>query len=258
MDLHLKDKVALITGGSRGIGKCIADCFAAEGADLGICARDSEVLNQAVTDLQKHGTTVIGIPTDVTESGATEAFVNGAVEQLGRLDALVCNVGGREGEGLEDSTDEDWMRTFDLNLFHAVRASRASIPHFRKSGGGSITIISSISGWKPAPSRAQYGATKAAEMFLAGAFAWELGEIGVRVNTVCPGSTMFEGGAWDRFRNDNPEGYERFADREFPTKRLGTPEEIADATVFLASDRASWVNGASIPVDGAQGRPNAF
>ena len=258
MDLQLKGKVALVTGGSRGIGRAIANSFAAEGADLAICARDADGLAKAVAEIERSGTRVVGIRADVSKPAETEIFVNSAVEQLGRIDALVCNVGGREGEGLEDSTDEDWMRTFDLNLFHAVRAARASIPHFRTHGGGSITIISSISGWKPAPSRAQYGATKAAEMFLAGSFAWELAEIGVRVNTVCPGSTIFEGGGWERFKNEDPAGYAQFADREFPSKRLGSPEEIADVTVFLASDRASWVNGASIPVDGAQGRPNAF
>lgn len=258
MDLQLKGKVAVVTGGSRGIGNAIAHGFALEGADVAICARDQGGLDEAVGKLATHGTRIEGFCADVSKSGETEAFINGAVEKLGRLDALVCNVGGREGEGLEESSDEDWMRTFDLNLFHAVRAARASIPHFRDNGGGSITIISSISGWKPAPSRAQYGSTKAAEMFLAGALAWELAEIGVRTNTVCPGSTMFEGGGWERFKNDNPEDYERFAEREFPSKRLGSPQEIADVTVFLASDRASWVNGASIPVDGAQGRPNAF
>ena len=258
MDLQLEGKVAVVTGGSRGIGRAIANCFVAEGADVAICARDTDGLNRAVAELKQQGTRVAGIRADVSVSGETEKFVNSAVEQLGRIDALVCNVGGREGEGLADSTDEDWMRTFDLNLFHAVRAARASIPHFRSGEGGSITIISSISGWKPAPSRAQYGATKAAEMFLAGSLAWELAEIGVRVNTVCPGSTMFEGGGWERFRAQNPEDYTRFAENEFPSKRLGTPEEIADVTVFLASDRASWVNGASVPVDGAQGRPNAF
>ena len=171
MDLHLKGKVAIITGGSRGIGRATAEAFAQEGADIAICARDDSGLAQAVTDLEHHGTRVIGIPADVSSPGDTERFIDSAVDQLGGIDALVCNVGGREGDGLEDSTDEDWMKTFDLNLFHAVRASRASLPHFRKGSGGSITIISSISGWKPAPSRAQYGATKAAEMFLAGSFA---------------------------------------------------------------------------------------
>jgi 3-oxoacyl-[acyl-carrier protein] reductase len=258
MDLHLKGKVAIITGGSRGIGRATAEAFAQEGADIAICARDESGLALAVTELERHGTRVVGIPADVSSPGDTERFIDSAVDQLGRIDALVCNVGGREGDGLEDSTDADWMKTFDLNLFHAVRASRASLPHFRKGSGGSITIISSISGWKPAPSRAQYGATKAAEMFLAGSFAWELADIGVRVNTVCPGSTVFKGGGWDRLRNDSPDAYEDFVTREFPAKRLGSPEEIADVTVFMASDRASWVNGASIPVDGAQGRPNAF
>jgi 3-oxoacyl-[acyl-carrier protein] reductase len=258
MDLNLKGKAALITGGSRGIGRYIAACFASEGANIAICARNESDLNDAVIDLEHHGTRVIGVVADVSESGETERFVNDAVGQLGQINSLICNVGGHEGEGLESSTDENWIRTFDLNLFHAVRAVRASIPHFRNGEGGSITIISSISGWKPSDSRAQYGATKAGEIFLAGSLAWELADINVRVNTVCPGSTVFEGGGWDRFRAGNPEDYARFEDREFPSKRLGSPEEIADVTVFLASDRASWVNGVAIPVDGAQGRPNAF
>ena len=258
MDSHLSGKVALITGGSRGIGRAIAEAFVQEGANLAICARDESGLKQTVSDLETYGTSVVGIRADVSKAGETETFIDSAVSQLGRIDALVCNVGGRSGEGLEDSTDEDWMKTFDLNLFHAVRASRAAIRHFRNGCGGSITIVSSISGWKPSNSRAQYGATKAAEMFLAGSFAWELAEIKVRVNTVCPGSTVFEGGGWEHFKNDTPEDYAHFVEREFPSKRLGSPGEIADVTVFLASDRASWINGASIPVDGAQGRPNAF
>lgn len=258
MDLELKDKVALVTGGSRGIGRATAERFAREGAHVAICARGQEGVDQAVADLETHGTRVFGVAADVTGEGETERFIHAAAEQLGRVDALVCNVGGRAGEGLEESTDEDWRRTFDLNLFHAVRASRATIPHFRSGGGGSITIVSSISGWKPAPARAQYGAAKASEMFLAGALSWELGELNVRVNTVCPGSTMFEGGGWETFRNENPDDYDAFVAREFPLGRLGRPEEIADAIVFLASARASWINGASIPVDGSQGRPNAF
>jgi 3-oxoacyl-[acyl-carrier protein] reductase len=127
----------------------------------------------------------------------------------------------------------------------------------RKRGAGSVVTISSISGWKPSPG-AQYGAAKAAEMFLAGSLALQLAPDNIRVNTVCPGSIMIPGGGWARFEKNNPEDYERFRTREFPAQRLGTAEEIADAVVFVASDRASWINGASLPVDGGQGRPSAF
>ena len=157
------------------------------------------------------------------------------------------------------STDADWQQTFDLNLFHAVRASRVAVPHMTKRNGGSIVTISSISGWKPANRGAQYGATKAGEIFLAArARVGNWATHNIRVNTVCPGSLLFLGGGWERFQNETPEEYEIFRTREFPAQRLGTDFEVADVVVFLSSDRANWINGASIPVDGAQGRPTAF
>jgi len=137
--------------------------------------------------------------------------------------------------------------------FHFTRFQRKRA---RRRASSALTI-SSISGWKPAP-RAQYGAAKAGEIFLAGALAWELGEQRIRVNTLSPGSIMFPGGGWERFRADNPDDFQRFETKEFPMGRLGSPEEVADVAVFLLSDRASWINGANIPVDGAQGRPSAF
>jgi 3-oxoacyl-[acyl-carrier protein] reductase len=127
----------------------------------------------------------------------------------------------------------------------------------QQRGGGSIVSIASISGWKPGP-KAQYGATKAGEIFLAGALAWELAPQRIRVNTVSPGSIMFQGGGWERFRAEQSERFAEFERREFPWGRLGTPEEVADVVVFLLSERAAWINGANIAVDGAQGRPSAF
>ena len=120
-----------------------------------------------------------------------------------------------------------------------------------------MVTIASISGWKPGP-RAQYGAAKAGEIFLAGALAWELAPERIRVNTVSPGSTLFPGGGWERFRDANPKRFAEFERREFPWGRLGRAEEIADVVAFVLSERASWINGANIPVDGAQGRPTAF
>lgn len=258
MDLRLKDKIALVTGGSRGIGQRIALGLAQEGCHVGICARGQAGIEQTLAELRALGVKAYGLATDVAQPGEVERFVNSAAEALGGLDVLVNNVGGSAGGGLADSSDDDWQRTFDLNLFHAVRATRAALPHLRRRGGGSVIIISSISGWKPAPTKAQYGAAKAAEMFLASALAWELAPDRIRVNTVCPGSIMFPGGGWERFRENNPEAFEAFENRELPAGRLGTPEEVADVVVFLASERANWINGASIPVDGAQGRPSAF
>ncbi len=257
MDLHLKDKIALVTGGSRGIGRATALRFAKEGCKVAICARGQEGLDKALEEIRSHDVEAFGLAADVAESGAAQRFVDEAAEALGGIDILVNNVGGTAGSReLLTSTDDDWQQTFDLNLFHAVRATRSAVPHMQ--GGGSIVTISSISGWKPSNRGAQYGATKAAEMFLAGALAWELAGQNIRVNTVCPGSLFFAGGGWERFKAENPEQYESFRTREFPAQRLGTDFEVADVVIFLSSERANWVNGASIPVDGAQGRPNAF
>ena len=259
MDLKLTDKVALITGGSRGIGRATALRFAAEGCHVAVCARGQAGIDAVLDEIRAHHVAAYGLALDVAKPGEVERFVDAAADALGGVDVLVNNVGGTAGaRELLASTDADWQQTFDLNLFHAVRASRTAVPHMAKRGGGSIVTISSISGWKPANRGAQYGATKAAEIFLAGALAWELAPHDIRANTVCPGSLLFPGGGWERFEDENPKQYEMFRTREFPAQRLGTDFEVADVVVFLSSDRARWINGASIPVDGAQGRPTAF
>ncbi len=255
MDLQLQGKVALVTGGSRGIGNAIATALAAEGCRLALCARGADGLETAAQSLRAGGTEVYTGSLDVREAGAVQAFVDGAARTFGGIDILVNNVGGSAGGTLLESTDADWLETFELNLFHAVRATRCVVPHMPT--GGTIVTVSSISGWKPAP-KAQYGSTKAAEMFLAGALALELAAAGIRVNTVCPGSILFPGGGWERFREQNPADFSLFETQELPAGRLGTPAEVADVVCFLCSPRANWINGASIPVDGAQGRPNPF
>jgi 3-oxoacyl-[acyl-carrier protein] reductase len=257
MDLGLTGKVGLVTGGSRGIGRSIALRLAAEGVRVGICGRSPETLESTLAELRGLGATAHGVVADVTLAGEVERFVDEGAAALGGADLLVANVGGTAGQGLLDSTPADWAQTFDLNLFHAVRAIRSVVPHMAQRGGGSVVTIASISGWKPAP-RAQYGAAKAGEIFLAGALAWELAAMRIRVNTVSPGSIMFAGGGWERFRSQNPERFAEFERREFPWGRLGSAEEVADVVAFLLSERATWINGANIAVDGAQGRPSVF
>jgi 3-oxoacyl-[acyl-carrier protein] reductase len=257
LDLELAGKIGLVTGGSRGIGRAIALRLAKEGVQVGICGRTPDTLESVLAELREAGARAHGVVADVTSPGEVERFVDEAAAALGGLDLLVANVGGSSGGGLLASTPEDWTRTFDMNLFHAVRAIRAAVPHFQARGGGSAVSISSISGWKPGPN-AQYGAAKAGEIFLAGALAWELAPLRIRVNTVSPGSIMFPGGGWERFRAQDAERFAEFERREFPWSRLGTPEEVADVVAFILSNRASWINGANIPVDGAQGRPSAF
>jgi 3-oxoacyl-[acyl-carrier protein] reductase len=257
MDLGLSGKVALVTGGSRGIGRAIAQRLAAEGCAVAICGRTPETLTTALAEHRQAGATAHGVVADVTAPGEVERFVAESAAALGGVDLLVANVGGTAGGGLLDSTPEDWVHTFDLNLFHAVRAIRAAVPYFEARGSGSVVSISSVSGSKPGP-RSQYGAAKAGEIFLAGALAWELAPKRIRVNTISPGSIMFPGGGWERTRARVPEEFAEFERREFPWGRLGTPEEVADVVAFVLSERATWVNGTNIAVDGAQGRPSMF
>jgi 3-oxoacyl-[acyl-carrier protein] reductase len=231
--------------------------LALEGAHVAICGRRAETLDVAVAELRAQGVEAHGVVADVTVRGEGERFVCESAAALGGVDLLVANVGGFAGGGLLASTSEDWQQTFDLNLFHTVHAIRAAVPHMDERGGGSIVCISSISGHKPGPF-AQYGAAKAAESFLAGALAWELAPHHIRVNSVNPGSIMFADGEWDHFRTREPERFAEFERREFPWGRLGTPEEVANVVVFVLSGRATWVNGANIAVDGAQGRPDVF
>ena len=178
--------------------------------------------------------------------------MTGAAGALGRIDIVVCNVGGSFGGPSLEASDEDWMNTLDINLLQSVRTVRAALPHMKDSG--SVAIVSSISGWKPGP-RAQYGAAKASEIFLASSLAWELAPHKIRVNTVCPGSIMFDGGGWDRYRENSPDSFAAFLERDLPEGRLGTDQEVADVIAFVVSERARWANGALVSVDGAQGRP---
>jgi 3-oxoacyl-[acyl-carrier protein] reductase len=257
MDLGLQGKVVVVTGGSRGIGRAIALTCAAEGANIAFCARNKEGIDATVAEIQAQGVRAFGQVSDVTQAETVEQFIHASVEALGGIDILINNVGGSKGKGLLDSSDEEWRGTFDANIFQAVRVSRAVVPYMQKQGGGSIVIISSISGYKPSPS-IQYGAAKAAEIFLSSALAVELGPVRIRVNTVCPGSVLFPGGGWARYQERDPGGFQKFRTEEFPLGRLGTPEEIARVVAFVASPAGSWINGAMIPVDGAQQQPSAF
>ena len=256
MDLGLSGQVALITGGSRGIGRATAMSLAKEGCRVGICARGEERLNSALEELRSIGPDVWGTVSDVTDRADTERFVSDASERLGGVDALVCNVGGSSGGSTLEATDEEWHHTLDVNLMHSVRTIRAAVPRMKEAGKGAIVIVSSISGWKPGP-RGQYGAAKAAEIFLSGVLARELAPYNIRVNTVCPGSILFQGGGWARFKEQNPKEFERWMEKDLPWNRLGTDQEVADVIAFLLSERSRWINGAMIPVDGSQGRPVA-
>lgn len=253
MDLGLAGKAAVITGGSRGIGRSVALRLASEGCSVGICARNSEDLDRVVEEVREQGVKACRVVADVGQDGDIERFVEEAAAEFGRVDLLVANVGPHMGGKLIKSTPDEWRKAFELHVVHAARAIRACVPHMKQADGGAVVIIASISGWKPAP-RPQYGAAKAAEIYLAMELGRELASEGIRVNAVSPGSIVFPGGGWDSLRERDPERVERFVERDFPFGRLGTPEEVADVVTFLLSERASWVSGTQVCVDGAQGR----
>jgi len=253
MDLGLKDKVALITGGSRGIGLRTARLFAIEGCNVGLCARNKESLQEAEKEFRAMGRQVMAFQGDVCEPEDASNFVRRSVEELGGIDILVNNVGSNSGGNLMKSNDEDWKKTFEMNLFQLIRMTRLVAPHMKVRGGGSIVNVASISGWEPQLAfTGQYGSSKAAIIFLAERLALELAGSKVRVNTVSPGSILWPGSGWDNFSKKYPESFTNYVRDGFPMGRLGAPEEVADVIVFLSSPRANWINGRNVPVDGLE------
>jgi 3-oxoacyl-[acyl-carrier protein] reductase len=254
MDLELRDKVALITGSSRGLGFASARALAAEGCRVCLCARTDAPLRDAAHEVSRiaGGTDrVLAVAADVSTAGGVQAIIERSVGTFGGLDILVNNVGLGRGGGLLEATDDEWLEAVDQTLLPSVRASRLAVPHMRRRGGGVIVMIASIWG-REAGGRMTYNAVKAAQISLAKSMARQLASSNIRVNTVAPGSILFEGGSWWKRQQADPVGIAEFVKRDIPFGRFGTPEEVADVVAFLVSARASWITGASIVVDGGQ------
>jgi 3-oxoacyl-[acyl-carrier protein] reductase len=271
MDLQLAGQIAIVTGSSRGLGLASAAALVAEGCRVTICARGAERLHAAAAELRAAASRglaagekpaagpdaspgdVLAVAADLATPEGVASVVQQTVAAFGGLDILVNNVGLARGAGIVETSDAEWAEAIDHTLLPAVRASRLAVPEMRRRGGGAIVMIASIWG-RESGGRMTYNAVKAAEISLAKSMAQQLARDNIRVNSVAPGSISFPGGTWHRRQQEDPSGMADFVRRELPFGRFGRPEEIGAVVAFLVSPRASWVSGASVPVDGCQSR----
>lgn len=245
MDLGLKGKVALITGSTKGIGRGIAEALAAEGCNLGICARNAEEVNKAVEELSATGVNVVGTTVDVSDGDSLANWVNLCTEQLGGVDIFVPNVSA----GGADSSEDGWRANFEADMLSTWRGVQLVQPWLEKSESGAIVVISSTAALEAFAGAVPYGAMKAALINYAGNLAQDLAPLGIRVNTVSPGPVFIEGGAWDQIKQAMPEIYEGTV-ANIPMGRMGSGQEIADTVTFLASPRSSFTTGTNVVLDG--------
>ncbi len=246
MDLGLKGKNALVTGGSKGIGRAIANLFASEGANVAICARNADEVGKTVKALVAKGVKAWGKAFDVADGAALRQWVESAAGEFGGIDALVCNVSALA----VGNTPETWENSFRVDMMHTVNAVAAAQPYLEKSKSASVVIVSSVSGFEVDFAAGSYGAIKAALIHYAKGLSNQLIGKGIRVNCVSPGNTYFEGGIWQNIEKGMPDLF-KSAIALNPTGRMGTAEEVANGVVFLSSPVASRISGTNLIIDGA-------
>lgn len=252
MDLGLEGKRVFVGGSSRGIGLAIARGFLAEGAGVAIAARGADSLEEARSTLaaEYEGRRVAAVRADMRDEAQVDEAASRAVEELGGLDVAVANAGSGRGPGGWELSVEQWREMWDENFTSAVLLSRRAAEAM--DGGGALCLIGSIAGLEDRGAPLPYNAAKAALVRYTRDLARRLAPQGIRVNLVAPGNILFPGGRWEELLAERREQIERYIDREVPMARFGTPEEIANAVVFLCSERASFITGACLIADGGE------
>ena len=253
MNLGLKGARVLITGSTKGIGRAIAETFAAEGADVGVCSRNLAEVERTTAALKANGIAAYGGAVDVSDAAALKAWVGDMAAKLGGIDVVVANVSALA----IGQDDESWEKEFATDMMGTVRLVNAAMPYLEKSAAGAIVTISSVSGREVDFAAGPYGTFKAAIIHYTQGLANQLAGKGIRANSVSPGNTYFDGGVWNMIKDNNPELY-KTALALNPTGRMGTPQEMANAVVFLASRAASFITGTNLVVDGALTRGVQF
>ena len=253
MDLGLQGLRALVTGGTRGIGRAIVEVLAAEGAAVGFCARTERDVAATVDALTKRGTAAAGRVVDVADEAGIERWVADSAAELGGLDIVVSNVSAL---AIPDEA-ASWRASFDVDMMGTVSLVKAALPYLERSAAASIVTIGSVSGREIDFAAGPYGVFKAAIIHYTQGLAYQLAPKGIRANSLSPGNTYFTGGVWENIEQQNPDLFAQ-AMALNPTGRMAEPAEIARAAVFLCSPAASFVTGANLLVDGALTRGVQF